>query len=89
MAPDLESRREEKRIGKTRREGGRGHREGRETEKKRSLTQNATWKPILSVQLLSLDLKWHNLKFIMKSILTVKNTDFERSFYCKNIDAVI
>lgn len=46
------------------------------------------WKLTLSEQSSSFDLKWHNLKFIMKSIFTVKYTDLERFFCYKNMDAM-
>lgn len=58
-------------------------REG-EREKKRLLTKHYL-KTTLSVPSLSLNSKRYNLKFIMKSILTVKYTGFERYFCCKKL----
>lgn len=56
---------------------------GREGENK--ITDKHYLKTTLSVPSLSLNSKRHNLKFIMKSILTVKYTGFERYFCCKKL----
>lgn len=59
-------------------------REGERGKNIRLLTKHYL-KTTLSVPSLSLNSKRHNLKFIMKSILTVKYTGFERYFCCKKL----
>lgn len=66
-----------------RREDGGMGKGGREGEKK--ITDKHYLKTTLSVPSLSLNSKRHNLKFIMRSILTVKYTGFERYFCCKKL----